>query len=99
MARFIVIDRAKGHVYGDTARYGRAGNVISPADAACLIDQQLGRAPRGFGYVSRHSESASYDVHEIPPSAPGGATTSEPQAHALVREHGRFAAALVSYNS
>ncbi|WP_336488396.1 hypothetical protein [Methylobacterium nigriterrae] len=77
MARFIVIDRAKGRVYGDTARYGRAGNVISPADAAYLIDRRLGRAERGFGYVSRHSESASYDVFEVPSSSPDLARSSE----------------------
>ncbi len=39
MTRFIVIERRTGCVYGDTARYGAAGTVISPADAICLIDR------------------------------------------------------------
>ena len=99
MARFIVIDRGSGRVYGDTARFGSAGDVVSPADAVYLFDRQLGRAIRGFGYVGPRSDSASYDVYEIPQPIPHGATASEAEAHALVREHGSLVAALVAYNS
>lgn len=99
MARFIVIDRSTGQVYGDTAQFGLAGDVLSPADAVCLLDRHTGRARRGFGYVGRHSESASYDVYEISPFSQGDATEKEAHTHALIREHGTFVAALIVYNS
>ena len=99
MARFIVIDKGTGGVYGDTARFGPVGNVSAPADAVCLFDRQAGRAPRGFGYVSTDSTAASYDVYEVPRSGPGGGTTSEAEAHDLVGAHGSLVTALVAYNS
>jgi hypothetical protein len=99
MARFIVIDRGTGRVYGDTARFGSAGDVVSPVDAVCLFDRQSGRASRGFGHVGAQSESASYDVYEIPRSSPDGATATEAEAQALVREQGALVAALITYNS
>ncbi|WP_336492590.1 hypothetical protein [Methylobacterium nigriterrae] len=99
MARFIVIDRGTDRVYGDTARFGSAGDVVSPADAVCLFDRHVGRATRGFGYVKPNSDAASHDVYEIPQSVPHRATASEAEARALVKEHGSYVAALVSYNS
>ncbi|GJD93634.1 hypothetical protein [Methylobacterium iners] len=99
MARFIAIEKGTGRVYGDTARFGQAGNVGSPVDAVFLFDRQHGRAPRGFGHVGRTSPSASYDVYEIEPSGSSRATVSESDAQALVDEHGTWAAALVTYNS
>ena len=99
VARFIVIDKGTGGVYGDTARFGRAGDVIAPADAVCLLDRQVGRAPRGFGYVSSDSTAASYDVYEVPRPGLGGATLTEAEAHDLVRERGSLVTALVAYNS
>jgi len=99
MARFIVIDRSTGQVYGDTAQFGSTGDVLSPADAVCLLDRHTGRARRGFGYVGRHSESASYHVYKIPPVSQGNVTAEEAHAHALIREHGTFVAALIVYNS
>jgi hypothetical protein len=65
----------------------------------CLFDRHIGRATRGFGYVKPDSDSASYDVYEIPCSGFQGATASDVEAQALVRERGSFVAALVSYNS
>ena len=97
MPRFIAVERVTGRVYGDTARFGQAGNVSSPEDAVFLFDRQLGRAPRGFGLASPTGTAASYDVYEIPPSSP--ATTSEAEAEALVQEHGSWVVALISYNS
>ncbi|KAB1069962.1 hypothetical protein [Methylobacterium planeticum] len=99
MARFIVIERGTGRVYGDTARLSSAEKVVSPADAVCLFDRHLGRATRGFGYVKPDSDAASYDVYEIPRSRSDAATASDPEARALVREHGSLVTALVSYNS
>ena len=51
MARFIVFERATGRVYGDTARFGAAGDVVPPADAFYLIDRHAGRPTRSYGYV------------------------------------------------
>src|ERR1700712_4252538 len=99
MPRFIVIERGTDRVYGDTARFGSAGEVLSPADAVCLFDRHVGRATRGFGYVKPDSDAASYDVYEIPCSGPEVATTSDAEALALIREHGALVTALVSYNS
>ena len=99
MTRFIVVDRGTGRVYGDTARFGSAGNIVSPADAVCLFDRHAGRAARGFGYVKSDSQSAHYDVYEIPRSAPASATTGDAQAQDLVREHGSLVTSLVTYNS
>ena len=99
MARFIVIEKATGGVYGDTARFGRAGDVVAPADAVCLFDRQAGRPPRGFGYVSTESAAASYDVYEVPWPGSGVATSSEAEARDLVRERGSLVTALVTYNS
>jgi hypothetical protein len=97
MPRFIAVEKTTGRVYGDTARFGQAGDVGSPADAVLLFDRHLGRAPRGFGHVGRTSSAASYDVYEIARSSP--ATASEAEAQALVHEHGSWAVALVTYNS
>ncbi|WP_132253302.1 hypothetical protein [Methylobacterium segetis] len=99
MARFVAIERGTDRVYGDTARFGSAGNVVSPADAVCLFDRHAGRAPRGFGYVKPDSDSAHYDVYEIPPSAPSRAPASDAEAQALLREHGALVTSLVTYNS
>ena len=99
MARFIVIERGTDRVYGDTARFGSAGDVVSPADAVYLIDRHAGRATRGFGYVKPDSDAASHDVYEIPQSVSHRATMSETEARALVNEHGSYVAALVTYNS
>ncbi|MEA1834283.1 hypothetical protein U8607_19500 [Methylobacterium durans] len=99
MARYIVIEKGTGRVYGDTARFGSAGDVVSPADAVCLMDRRSGRATRGFGHVNPRSDAASYEVYGVPPSNSDGATRSEDEAHALVRERGSLAAALVAYNS
>ena len=99
MARFIAIERANGRVYGDTARFGQAGEVASPDAAVLLFDSHCGRAPRGFGHVGPKSTAASYDVYEIKASGPSHPTTSEAEAQALVQEHGTWVVALVSYNS
>ncbi|WP_147029188.1 hypothetical protein [Methylobacterium oxalidis] len=99
MARFVAIERGTGRIYGDTARFGSAGNVVSPADAVCLFDRQAGRAARGFGYVKADSTAAHYDVYEIPRFAPESVTASEAEAQALVREHGSLVTSLVTYNS
>lgn len=98
MARFIVIERATGRVYGDTARFGTAGDVVSPADAVCLIDRHAGRPTRSFGYVSADSEATQYDVYEIQPASSDSALASDEEAQTLVREHGSLASSLVSYN-
>ncbi|GEL44720.1 hypothetical protein MEX01_53110 [Methylorubrum extorquens] len=98
MARFIVIERATGRVYGDTARFGAAGDVVSPADAVCLIDRHAGRPTRSFGYVNADSDAAQYDVYEIQPASFDSASTSDEEAQMLVREHGSLANSLVSYN-
>ena len=99
MARFIAIERATGRVYGDTARFGEAGNVASPDDAVLLFDRRCGRAPRGFGHVGPTSMAASYDVYEIHSSGSPHPTANEAEAQALVHDHGSWAVALVSYNS
>ncbi|GEP07792.1 hypothetical protein [Methylobacterium oxalidis] len=99
MARFIAVERGTGRVYGDTARFGSVGNVVSPADAVCLFDRYAGRVARGFGYVKPDSHSAHYDVYEIPRSASARATASDAEAQAMVREHGSLVTALVTYNS
>ncbi|KQP10226.1 MAG: hypothetical protein Q7T93_05000 [Methylobacterium sp.] len=99
MPRFIAIEKITGRVYGDTARFGQAGDVASPVDAVCLFDRQFRRAPRGFGHVGPASTAASYDVYEIEPSDPDRATTNDTEAHALVHEHGSWVVALVTYNS
>lgn len=99
MARFIVIERGTGRVYGDTARYGSAEKVMSPADAVCLIDRRVGRAARGFGYTSAGSTEAQYDVYKVQPLGPDRATASDDEAQALADEPGSLVASLVSYNS
>ena len=99
MTRFIVIERGTGRVYGDTARYGSARNVASAADAVCLIDRQLGRAARGFGYTPAGSTAAQYDVYQIQRAEPDRATASDDEAQALAHEQGCLVASLVSYNS
>lgn len=99
MARFIAIEKITGRVYGDTARLGSAGNVVSPADAVCLFDRKLGRAPRGFGHVGRTSRAASYDVYRIDRSTSDRPTANDTEAHALVQEHGSWVVGLVAYNS
>ncbi len=99
MARFIAIERETGRVYGDTGRFGSVGNVISPADAVCLFDRQVGRAMRGFGYVKADSDAAQYDVYEIRASEPGQASATDADARATVRTHGALAASLVTYNT
>ncbi|KQP72220.1 hypothetical protein [Methylobacterium sp. Leaf112] len=99
MARFIAIEKATGQVYGDTARFGQAGDVDSPVDAVCLFDRQFRRAPRGFGHVGPASKSASYDVYKIEKSDPDRATANDTDAHTLVHEHGSWVVALVTYNS
>lgn len=99
MARFIAIERVTGRVYGDTARFGDAGDVASPDAAVLLFDRHCGRAPRGFGHVGPTSKAASYDVYDIRPSGPTHPTASEAEAKALVQEHGTWVVALVSYNS
>jgi hypothetical protein len=98
MARFIVIERVTGRVYGDTARFGAEGDVISPADAVCLIDRHAGRSTRSFGYVNADSNTAQYDVYEIPHSGSDCASESEEEAQTLVRECRSLAIALVTYN-
>ena len=99
MPRFIAIEKVTGRVYGDTARFGQAGNVGSPDAAVLLFDRQLGRAPRGFGRVGPTSTDASYDVYEIGRSGSERATASEAEARDLVHAHGSWVAALVTYNS
>ena len=99
MARFIVIEKATGTVYGDTARVGPQVDVASPADAVCLLDRQSGRAVRGFSHVDRQSPNASYDVYEISQSVGADATGSETEAHDMIRQHGAYAATLVTYNA
>jgi hypothetical protein len=99
MARFIVIERGTGRVYGDTARYGSAEKVMSPADAVCLIDRRVGRAARGFGYTSAGSTEAQYDVYKIRPLETDYVTTRNDEAQAIARERGSLVASLISYNS
>jgi len=99
MARFIAIEKITGRVYGDTARFGAAGNVVSPTDAVCLFDRHFGRAPRGFGHVGRTSRAASYDVYRIERTTSDRATANDTEAHALVNEHGSWVVGLVTYNS
>ena len=99
MARFIVIERATGRVYGDTARFGAAGDVISPADAVCLIDRHADRPTRSFGYVNADSATAQYDVYEIRHSGSERASASDEEAQTLIRECGSLVNSLVSYNS
>jgi hypothetical protein len=99
MTRFIVIERGTGRVYGDTARYGSAEKVTSPADAVCLIDRRVGRATRGFGYTSAGSSEAQYDVYKVQSPGPDRPTASEDEAQALARERGSLVASLISYNS
>jgi len=99
MARFIAIEKITGRVYGDTARFGPAGYVASPADAVCLFDRQLGRAPRGFGHVGPTSRAASYDVYSIERSDSDRPTANDTEAHALVHAHGSWVVGLVTYNS
>jgi hypothetical protein len=99
MTRFIVIERGTGRVYGDTARYGSAGKVASPADAVCLIDRHVGRAARGFGYAPAGSTEAQYDVYKVQLPEPDRATASDDEAQAVAREQGSLVASLVSYNS
>ena len=99
MAHYIAIERVTGRVYGDTARFGQAGDVASPDAAVLLFDRHHGRAPRGFGHVGPTSTAASYDVYEIRSSGSHVPTASEAGAQALVRDHGSWVVALVSYNS
>lgn len=99
MAHDLAIERVTGRVYGDTARFGRAGDVASPEAAVLLFDRHHGLAPRGFGYVGPASTAASYDVYEIRSSGSRVPTASEAEAQTLVRDHGSWVVALVSYNS
>jgi hypothetical protein len=99
MARFIAIERKTGRVYGDTARFGSNGEVVSPADAVCLFDRHAGRAMRGFGYVKADSDAAQYDVFEIRRPGARSASATDAEAQALVEDHGSLAASLVTYNS
>ena len=99
MARFIVVEKATGTVYGDTARIATKVDVVSPADAVSLLDRQSGRTVRSFGHVGRQSRGASYDVYEIAHSGGVGATGSETEAHDVIRQHGSYAATLVTYNA
>ena len=99
MARFIAIDRVTGRVYGDTAHLGSEGDVVSAVAAVSLFDRQSGRAVCGFGHVDRQSLQASYDVYEIAQSGFADTTKSENEALEVIRRHGSFATALVTYNS
>ena len=99
MAHDPAIERFTGRVYGDTARFGQAGNVASPDAAVFLYDCRHGRAPRGFGHVGPTSTAASYDVYEIRSSNSHVPTASEAGAQALVKDHGSWVVALVSHNS
>jgi hypothetical protein len=98
MTRFIVIERATGCIYGDTARFGAAGDVVSFADAVCLIDRHAGRPTRSFGYVRADSDAAQYDVYEIQPASSYSPSASDEEAQTLIREHGSLANSLASYN-
>ena len=99
MARFNVIEKAIGTVYGDIARLGPQEDVVSPVDAMCLLDRHAGRATRGFGYVKSQSGSGSYNVYEIAQRDPIAAKSTETEARDVVRRHGSLVAALVVYNS
>lgn len=99
MARFIVIEKGTGRIYGDTARYESACKVASPADAVCLIDRHVGRAARGFGYTPTGSAEAQYDVYKVAQPEVGCATASDDEVQATAREEGSLVASLISYNS
>ena len=99
MARFIVIERATGRVYGDTARFGAAGDVASPADAVCPIDRHAGRPTRSFGYVNADSDAAQYDAYEIQQASSNSASASDEEAQTLARERSSSVICFVAYNS
>ena len=97
MARFILIERATGGVYVDTARFGAAGDVVSPADAVCLVDRHAGRPTRS--YVNADSDAAHYDAYEIQQASSDSASASDEAAQTLARERSSSAISLVVYNS
>jgi hypothetical protein len=99
MARFVVIERGTGCIYGDTARFGAAGYVVSPADVVYLIDRHAGRPTGSFGYVNADSDAAQYDAYEMQQASSDGASASDEEAQALVRERSSSVTSLVSYNS
>jgi hypothetical protein len=96
MARFILIERATGGVYVDTARFGAAGDVVSPTDAVCLVDRHAGRSTRS--YVNADSDAAQYDAYEIQQASSDSASASDEAVQTLVRERNYSVIPLVVYN-
>ena len=96
MARFILIERATGGVYVDTARFGAAGDVVSPADAVYLIDRHAGRPTRS--YVNTGNDAAHYDAYKIQQASSDSASASDEAAQTLVRERNYSVRAFVAYN-
>ena len=99
MARFIVIERGYGaRLRRHSAIWHCGGRRFAcrrsmPARPPCR--------PRHARLRLRQTRQRCRELrrHEIPHGGPGNATASEAEAQALVREHGSFVAALVTYNS
>jgi len=63
MARYILIDRASGYIFADSARLsGFDHSAGTPAEAAQALDAELKNAPADYASVPRRSEAATYDV-------------------------------------
>jgi hypothetical protein len=95
MARFILIERATGGVYVDMARFGAAGDVVSPADAVCLVDRHAGRFTRS--YVNADSDAAQYDTYKIQQASSDSVSASDEAVQKLGRERNYSVRSLVAY--
>jgi hypothetical protein len=60
------------------ARFGAAGDVVSPADAVCLVDRHAGRFTRS--YVNADSDAAQYDTYKIQQASSDSVSASDEAA-------------------
>lgn len=63
MARFILIDRHSGYIFGDTADFANGKSFAAPIDAARELDISIGERGRTYSETNRHDAAASYDVY------------------------------------
>jgi len=62
MPRYILIDRATGHIFGDTADFA-ANADLDPLDAARLLDEGIREHGHLYVYVPRLDHDVTYDVY------------------------------------
>lgn len=64
MARYILIDRASGYIFADTAQLDAFDHSAgTPAEAAQALDAELKNMPADYVVTSRHDDAAIYDVY------------------------------------